>query len=842
MADFDLTFFQKQIETYQKNVALYTQFCDILKKMLEYLAGEVSAEHIVQARVKTLMNVADKITLGMPKERYSIEKMADICTLQIILPNLEDLKTVAGLIQANFLILSNEIQDYNTVDHFGMEYTPLSFIIQLPKESELYERLNISLLTELKELKAEIRVSTILQHAQLLNFFDDNIKRDFKIPTPYNRILNQIAALLETTDKFLTELHRKLQDYASSYGSYMSHKEIISEMERLEILFAADKKNFPIAHKYAKLAMIAENWEKARNILEAILENSNIKRTSSIQYATILRDLGIVLCKIYDPSASGFMKGQSFLKEAINLTPQDSDAHAALGGTFKIQLKEEEAFRCYKRALEVNPGDPYPLGNFLIYEIKRNGNLNPVKYYEGMIKTAIKRRQNQIEVYIDLPWAFFDIGIFYLLRGDFYTSFTNYLLALRFSPQIWMIETSLKTLDNLEPVWDQIEGIDLIRQLLLLGITFHPNRTQLSNEYVTEKILPKLQISLKQNLKLKRKNLIIIAGASESIFEGNVKIFKEAFIQGFRDFQGTIISGGTILGVGKLVGDITETYGKRVRAVGYVPDLDSSKMTLDNRYTEIRKTTGGDFSILEALQYWFDILQSGIDPTSVKMLVVDGGRISALECRMAIVFGAQVGILQESTRTASDLLNDPLWQEYSMKAVSDSPMHKFKSLSNDSSSIHDFLTKPFIIDKDIENLQRVLIRESSGKDIFEINFIESVVECDYIAGLTAALDMMGAELNIGQMLATKFNNGYLLGGFILGLEFKIIFFLKTTPSRTLEEKIEAFIKRVEQDLKDDLLFAQKRCLVYKYSPKIERIFVDIFGNEFLKLVSDLPGT
>ena len=50
---------------------------------------------------------------------------------------------------------------------------------------------------------------------------------------------------------------------------------------------------------------------------------------------------------------------------------------------------------------------------------------------------------------------------------------------------------------------------------------------------------------------------------------------------------------------------------------------------------------------LEPLRNWQDILASGINPKDVKLVGVNGGKISALEYRIALSLGARVGIIKD---------------------------------------------------------------------------------------------------------------------------------------------------------------------------------------------------
>jgi len=48
----------------------------------------------------------------------------------------------------------------------------------------------------------------------------------------------------------------------------------------------------------------------------------------------------------------------------------------------------------------------------------------------------------------------------------------------------------------------------------------------------------------------------------------------------------------------------------------------------------------------------------------VKLLGLSGGKISALEYHLALIFGVEVGILENSIGEGSRLLQDPAWQEH----------------------------------------------------------------------------------------------------------------------------------------------------------------------------------
>ena len=175
----------------------------------------------------------------------------------------------------------------------------------------------------------------------------------------------------------------------------------------------------------------------------------------------------------------------------------------------------------------------------------------------------------------------------------------------------------------------------------------------------------------------------ILAGGSGTEIARRITTYRGSLLRALESSEGTLISGGTTQGVSSLAGDLAGAV-PGIRTVGYLPRTIPTGVTLDPRYAETRRTDGADFSILEALRYWCDVVASDIDPTGVRLLGIGGGEISSLEYRLALALGATVGIVAESGAAASDLLRDPTW------AISD----RLVELPPTSEALRGFFTDP----------------------------------------------------------------------------------------------------------------------------------------------------
>jgi class 3 adenylate cyclase/tetratricopeptide (TPR) repeat protein len=354
----------------------------------------------------------------------------------------------------------------------------------------------------------------------------------------------------------------------------------------------------------------------------------------------ILRALGVAMCKLHrdDPRGADYRSGQAYLRGAAH---GDADAVASLAGTWK-GIDDTRVRELYRRASELDPADPYPLGNLLEYEVQAAGDLAPLEEMRDQISAAIERCQKQAAAGQNLPWAYFDLGKFRLLLGRPYEGLEAYAKAVDLSPAVFMVETSLASLQRLSAVADRVPGLAWCRDLLSLGI-----RAKFAEENAPEgPIWPPV---------------VVLAGGTSPEDEEKIPAQRSVLLEAFRDFRGTVISGGTGRGVSGLAGDLSERYPNAVRTVGYLPRTVHAGAEPNGRYSELRRTGARLFSPLEPLTYWGDLLDAGIRPTNVKVIGIGGGRVAAAEYTIGLSLGATVGLILGSGRAADEILSDGHW-------------------------------------------------------------------------------------------------------------------------------------------------------------------------------------
>jgi tetratricopeptide (TPR) repeat protein len=493
-------------------------------------------------------------------------------------------------------------------------------------------------------MKAEIQVRTLLEHAWAGFTHDKAYKGAFAVPVKWQRELAGLAAILEEADQAFSRIQAGLQIYAASYSAYMTEEQMREEIEVLQTVLACDPENAQVAHRIGKLAMTLGDWQKAIDVFSPYVKSG---------YQPILRDLGVAICKVHcdEPTGSRYREGQKYLEAASAPPYRDADALASLAGTWKA-LDEERARALYRQAFEVDPSDPYAVSNYLVYEIAYRRDTTAVSLMAPAIGAALQRCRDQVDVGMNLPWAFYNLGIFYLLLGKLYESLAAYATAIQVSNNDWMIETSLRLLDRLSVVRNALQGYDWTRELLLIGCAVKfPGNTS------SDQVMKLASAGFAPI----RGPVVIVSGGCDSAVEPELRSYRDLVLEAFRDFRGTIISGGTTAGISGWVGEVQHAYPDTIRTIGYVPKLTPADVSTDKRYSEIRHTEGHDFSAQEPLQYWIDLLASGIQPSQVRLLGINGGAIAAAEYRIALALGARVAVIESSGRAATQLIADVDW-------------------------------------------------------------------------------------------------------------------------------------------------------------------------------------
>ena len=647
-----------QVATFNNRHHIYEIYAGILQEVLSQVAMKYAPDSIVQARAKEVNSFAGKIWRKKDKSIDPVNEFTDLCGGRVITNNQDGVKSICSYIESHF-----DIDWENSVDisqrlkpsEFG--YRSIHYIVRFKKGIFPNDIVDVKIPDILYpdqnndcQLKAEIQVRTILEHSWADFSHRISYKRPFKMPPMWEREMARMAAFLEEADNQLVRIQKGLRHYLGCYSAYMKPEEMEQEIQILENVLRHDPGNAVLADEIGRLAMSLNKWDKAVLVLKPYLKGN---------YLPAIRDYGDALCNQFDDSKHDrkvttgkkeYLRGQRILHEVLEKNPRDIGTLCILAGTYR-DVNDIKARELYQKAFEIEPDNPYPLSYYLDYMVIENRNLSFARSMQAIIRRAYQKSRDLANAGLEAPWSYFNMGKFSLFLEDPYDAIRMYVKGCSLCTSSWPILLALRSLRNIESVKKEIPGFDIIIRFikLYLWINFQKDA---DSEGILKPVKPKVKIT---------EPTVIVAGGTDVAVEAEVLKFTKILTVGVQDFGGTIISGGTFAGVCRIVGDLQEHYGKQFKTIGYLPKSIPSDIEKDKRYSAFRSTDGEHFSPLEAIQYWEDIIGSGISPKDVRLVGINGGKISGAEYRIALAFKAKVGILSESGNEASRLFHDPDW-------------------------------------------------------------------------------------------------------------------------------------------------------------------------------------
>ncbi len=723
----DATWHGRQIELYTRQFRFFKDYADILEAVLEAACQLYAPEAIVQARAKDISSFAEKMVRKAHKHDDPVHQFTDLCGARIITHTQMEVERLSRFIQNTFVIdVANSVDKRQSLGSAEFGYLSVHFVIQLP-DAPGGHIMGVPLPAELVAAgwKAEVQVRTFLQHAWAGIAHDSIYKNMFQAPRKWLREMNRLAATLEELDQSFDRFISRLQIYDAKHGAYLPAEARQTEIETLQLIL--EKEPVPArrpqhALRIAGIYKAAENWAGIVDVLARYQHEGDFK---------LLRDLGYALCRAHKhlPAGEEYRRGLDCLENAAKREPDDAETHASLSWALRNTRQPEDIHRVYahlERAYTLKPTDPYYLSAYLEHEILANGALNHIALLRPTIHRAIETCRAHAEVKIEIPCAWFTMGRLYLFLNMPFESLLAYLdgvklcLAEQGEAQYELLQDEIDFIHRIARFKDLLMGYEPALRLLLIArfmkadccrkaanpASNHANQSAEPETFCNQ---TDWQEKARQSLMALRtpnvhftEPVLVLTGSCAEAEDARVARYRPVLAETLLNFTGVIFSGGTCSGVGRLCGDLIadlSSEADRPQAIAYLPRYMPHHVQPDTRYSRQIYTAGMDFSPLEPLQMWIDLLASGVDPCQVRLLGIGGGAVSAVEYRLALLLGARVGVIAGSGREADRLLQDNYWTS------AENPL----PLAPDRMTIQAFILIPdtCLASKHIETMARI---------------------------------------------------------------------------------------------------------------------------------------
>lgn len=443
---------------------------------------------------------------------------------------------------------------------------------------------------------------------------------------------------------------------------------------------------------------------------------ATLKSIRSVEMAAVLLDYGQAIWRRTKSA------GCEYMERAFNLNPNNVDACVALAEASLEQGAPDTALKWFDQAFRISPEEPRALSGFIFCKLAIERDLNFLPLIRPSLEAAVECCRERARVKVYLPWAYYDAGLFLLLLGRPYESLTSYARAVCLSESEDTISKPLDWIQRLhESLGDKLPEIDWVRRLLVLAkvgkflncardadsiyqtscqalkiadselaqltgasnaeqdqekiqkatdakdkATAEVNRARQSADSYrrdTHNQLDKYLTPLKSsNVPAFEAPVVLVVGGTDQNVEQQMKDYQPLLETAFESFSGTVFSGGTTAGIPGIIGDLPDSASGPIRKISCIPVAISTGIKVHPMY-KVYASTGNVFSALEVIQTWIDLMARAIVPADVKLLGINGGKITAFEFQLGLMLGATVGVLRDSGRAASALVEDEDWKD-----------------------------------------------------------------------------------------------------------------------------------------------------------------------------------
>ena len=200
---------QELMDQYHSLQPVYARIAEMVPRRLkEFFSESGLVVAAVEQRIKTAESLEGKLSRKGGKYG-SILDITDIVGIRVITFYINDVDKVASALERLFDIdWANSIdkRKAHETDSFG--YLSLHYICRIPES--LYSDASMP---EFNNIRFEVQMRTVLQHAWANMNHDTGYKSGVEIPKVYLRNMSRLAGMLELVDDEFSRIRRELSDY-----------------------------------------------------------------------------------------------------------------------------------------------------------------------------------------------------------------------------------------------------------------------------------------------------------------------------------------------------------------------------------------------------------------------------------------------------------------------------------------------------------------------------------------------------------------------------------------------------------------------------------------------------
>ncbi len=195
----------KIVIEYERQIKLYEDFAEAVKSILNKALEQSTFKiHSIEARPKKPDNLKRKLERAVPPYTDPLKQVTDLSGVRIITYFPTDVDEAAEIVNKTFSIDEENSVDKRKHEPTQFGYSSLHYVVQLDdtrKGQVEYQRF--------ANLKCEIQIRSILQHAWAEIEHDFQYKTDIDIPVEIRRRFAALSGLLEIADREFESIRRE---------------------------------------------------------------------------------------------------------------------------------------------------------------------------------------------------------------------------------------------------------------------------------------------------------------------------------------------------------------------------------------------------------------------------------------------------------------------------------------------------------------------------------------------------------------------------------------------------------------------------------------------------------
>ena len=653
----------------------YETYERFLRDVLQEACRKLAPLAIVDTRTKGVPSFANKILRKHalyvdPKDPLPPDpllRITDLCGGRIITQTSDQLHAVCRFLEQTFDIdwkNSDDASQRLKPREFG--YRSTHYIVSANSDRLQAAGFPIPVPDGIRGLKAEVQVRTLLEHAWADIGHDMTYKTEVRVPDRIHRHFAALAAVLEGADREFERLVHSLDAFKSNYGAHHSREQVESEIERLRIVLAWEPGNVDLAVQAAQLALAVGRHPTALEILAPYRDQP---------HPGVQRLRGETLCELHRdvPDSPEYREGQTCLEAACRDPDVTAETLCVYAESWEL-IDDAKALEIFHRAIEIDGTEPLTLARYLEFEVAHLSHSTVLLLAAPMIRDAVRRCEIEIEGRVNLPAAWSSLALFHLFVGKPFAALDALAQLIRLCETPAgsdaerhcaagrMLQRLGKTLRRLHCIREKLAGFDWFERLLLLGLTV---RVQDPDARAALRYCATWRGTPQQPHFAHDEPIVILSGGCSPAVQTHIDRFREPLLTACQGLSFTVVSGGTTQGMSGLAGDVAQQSGGAIKAFGYLPRSLPRGLHEDHRFAARFSSAGtGDFTPLEPLQAWTDLVVAGVEPQRVKVLSYCGGPIARSELLIGLVLGARVGLVEDPDLPKDRQFSDMAWRDH----------------------------------------------------------------------------------------------------------------------------------------------------------------------------------